>query len=141
MTHVIGHEALSDHQCLRLLSEVSIGRVVFTVDALPAVQPVYFAADPDHRPGTVSIVICTRDDAPVASIAGDSVVAFEIDNIDTDRERGWHVTAVGHAEIVDNPDQREQLARLPLRVWGPGDRTVYIRIDLEMLQGTRVGSS
>jgi hypothetical protein len=35
-------EQLGRDECLRLLGSVPIGRVAFTVDALPSVQPVTF---------------------------------------------------------------------------------------------------
>ena len=38
-------ETLSDGECLRLMASVPVGRIVYTVRAMPAVEPVNFAFD------------------------------------------------------------------------------------------------
>src|SRR3954454_19284755 len=40
-----GLEVLSNEECIRLLSRVPVGRIVYTDRALPAVQPVTFVVD------------------------------------------------------------------------------------------------
>ncbi|MEU8385537.1 pyridoxamine 5'-phosphate oxidase family protein, partial [Streptosporangium sp. NPDC048865] len=41
----VGLQILSRQECLTLLASTSIGRIVFTDRALPAVQPVGFVLD------------------------------------------------------------------------------------------------
>jgi hypothetical protein len=40
-------ESLDTQQCLRLMAGMTVGRVVYTLNAMPAVLPVRFRIDPD----------------------------------------------------------------------------------------------
>ena len=106
-----GLEILDRDECLRLLSRVPIGRIVFTHQALPAVQPVNFVFD-----GT-DIVIKTSSASRLATAATGTIVAFEIDEIDADAQSGWSVVAVGPARHVTAAEEVRGLDRLPC---GPG---------------------
>ncbi len=43
--HPPGPDVLSWYECLRLLASAQIGRIVYSDQALPAVQPVDFVVD------------------------------------------------------------------------------------------------
>jgi uncharacterized protein len=89
--------------CLQLLSTRTIGRLVYTKDALPAVQPVRYVIDDE------TIVFGSSEATPIfgahAGTAGaigtaGTVVAFEVDELDPDTGAGWVVTVVGGASIL-----------------------------------------
>jgi uncharacterized protein len=125
-------EVLDVLECLRLLDGALVGRVVFTDRTLPAVQPVSFAVDGD------AVVIRTAVDSALALAVQDSVVAFEVDDIDIDQWRGWSVNAVGRARVVTDPQEIARLARLPLPTdAGHGERQ-FVRIPMTMLSGQRL---
>ncbi|TDE34317.1 pyridoxamine 5'-phosphate oxidase family protein [Actinomadura sp. 6K520] len=127
-----GLEILDRDECLALLSRAAIGRIVFTHQALPAVQPVNFVFD-----GT-NIVIKVSRTSRLATAAAGTIVAFEVDEFDIAARTGWSVVAVGPARHVTDPDELRTLDRLPLRTWAPVERDRYICLRPELLTGRRV---
>jgi uncharacterized protein len=127
-----GLEVLSPNDCLALAQTVPIGRIVFTDQALPAVQPVNFLFNDG------CVIIRTAEGTKLAAALRNAVVAFEIDDFDARSESGWSVTVVGHAESVQDAAESARLARLPLRTWAPGDRDRFIRIRPEYINGRRI---
>jgi hypothetical protein len=64
---------------MRLLGSVSLGRIVFTARALPAIRPVCHLVDGDH------VIIRTDSSAAITSelrAEAGTVVAYEADAID-----------------------------------------------------------
>lgn len=127
-----GLEILDRDECLRLLAFVPVGRIVFTHRALPAVQPVNFVVDGE------AIIIRTVPGSKMHGATHDTVVAFEADDINFDEHSGWSVTVVGHASVVEDPDERRRLDALPLRPWAPGERDHFLRIPVDMVTGRRL---
>ncbi|MEV4377356.1 pyridoxamine 5'-phosphate oxidase family protein [Streptosporangium sp. NPDC049644] len=127
-----GLEVLSRPECLELLGSVSIGRIVFTDRALPAVQPVNFVLDDE------TVVIRTTIGSKLAAAARDAIVAFEADDFDPSARTGWSVTAVGPARAVYESREIERLARLPLTAWAPASRDHYILVQTGHLTGRRI---
>jgi uncharacterized protein len=128
-----GARTLDRQECLSLLPTVPIGRLVFTVRALPAVIPVNFALD-----GNEIVVRTARGSSLAAAVRG-AVVAFEVDEYDAQTCTGWSVTVTGRAREEDDPVQLERLARLPLVPWAGGQREHFILVPVELVTGRRVG--
>jgi uncharacterized protein len=127
---------LTRDECLRRMAGVAIGRIVYTRQAMPAVELVNFAiSDGD-------IVIRTSRSGKLAAAVAGAVVAFEVDQLDPAAETGWSVTAVGQSRAVTDPADVERLGRIGLAAWAPGDRAHYIRISPQILNGRviRTGS-
>ena len=124
-------ELMSYGECLRLLSCAQVGRVVFTVAALPAVLPVTFAV------ADAAIVMCTGVDTRLAAAADGGVLAFEVDEVDPTSRTGWSVVVTGVAELVS-----DALARLRLHgvvaPGAPGHHDVFIRLPLTVVSGRRI---
>ncbi|MFF3575241.1 PEP-utilizing enzyme [Nocardia jiangxiensis] len=101
--------ALDSNECPALLAGVSLGRVLYTRDALPAVRPVNHVV----RDGEIIIgagatpwltdMVRARDKA---------VLGYQADQIDQASHRGWTVRVVGYARIIDDPDRTALLAGL-----------------------------
>ncbi|HZB34082.1 MAG TPA: pyridoxamine 5'-phosphate oxidase family protein [Streptosporangiaceae bacterium] len=127
-----GLEVLSPHDCLALARTMPIGRIVFTDQALPAVQPVNFLLEDG------CVIIRTGEGTKLAAAIRDTIVAFEIDDYDARTESGWSVTLVGRAESVVDVAESARLARLPLRTWAPGNRDRFVRIKPEYISGRRI---
>jgi hypothetical protein len=123
---------LTRTECLHLMTSVPMGRIIYTRQALPAVELVNFALD------VGDIVIRTERSAKLAAAIRGAVVAFEVDSMDTARRAGWSVTAIGHSQEVTDPDQIARLERMGLSSWAPGDRKHFIRISPEILNGRRL---
>ncbi|MFG2006805.1 pyridoxamine 5'-phosphate oxidase family protein [Spirillospora sp. NPDC048911] len=127
-----GLEVLGDAECLALMQTMPIGRVVFTEQALPAVQPVNFVPDGN------SVVIRTAPGSKLAAATRGAIVAFETDDYDPETGTGWSVTAIGQARVVRDPAELARLSRLPLQPWSPEPKDHFIRIPCDRLTGRRI---
>lgn len=125
-------ETLDEEQCLGLLRTVRVGRLVFTEDALPAVQPVNF------RLYRNNIVIRVASGAKLRAATGNAVVAFQADELDPDLREGWSVTVVGHAELILATDELVELSGIWLQPWASGRRDHFIRVQTEKVTGKRL---
>jgi len=128
-------EELSRAECLRLLATVTIGRISYTRQALPAVDPVNFALDD----GT--IVVRTDAGAKLAAAADRTVVAFQADHLDLVLRSGWSVTVVGRCEEVTGPGDVARLDKLGLESWAPGARNHFLRIVPAIVTGRKLRGS
>jgi len=125
-------EQLSKDECLRLMASVSVGRIIYTRRALPAVELVNFAFD--HG----DIVVRTEGGGKLAAATQHSVVAFEVDCLDASQQTGWSVTAIGQSREVTEPGDIARLQTIALSSWARGPRDHFIRITPEILNGRRL---
>jgi nitroimidazol reductase NimA-like FMN-containing flavoprotein (pyridoxamine 5'-phosphate oxidase superfamily) len=113
------HRALRElnrEEALWLLSSVSLGRIVFTDRALPAIRPV------NHLVQDGQVVIRSHTGAAIVTAAGQRVVvAYEADAIDPDTHLGWSVVVTGVARLVLDPVAAARY-REQLRPWVDGRR-------------------
>ncbi|WP_291413129.1 pyridoxamine 5'-phosphate oxidase family protein [Actinophytocola sp.] len=118
---------LTRPESLRLLDQVPLGRIVYTVRALPAIVPVSHVVD------NGMVVVRTHVGAECAG----SVVAYQADQIDVDGRLGWSVTVTGVARRVLDPEELAGFeARLIPLVSADGVET--IRIYPEIVTGYRL---
>lgn len=127
-------ERLSRAECMRLMGSVSVGRVVYTREALPAVELVNFALDRGD------IVIRTDAGGKLAAATRGAVVAFEADSVDLTGRKGWSVTLVGQSREVTDSAEISRLEHIPLVTWAPGRRDHFIRISPAIVNGCRIGA-
>ncbi len=125
-------EQLSRHESLQLMASVSLGRIIYTRRALPAVEVVNFALD--HG----DIIVRTDGGGKLAAATQHSVVAFEADCLDAAQQAGWSVTAIGQSQEVTDPAEIGRLQNIGLSSWAPGSREHFIRISPEILNGRRL---
>jgi uncharacterized protein len=125
-------EDLSRAECLRLLATVWIGRICYTRQALPAVEPVNFAL---HNG---AIVIRTDAGGKLAAATDHTVVAFQADDLDPILRSGWSVTVVGRSEEVTDAVDIARLGEVGLELWAPGTRDRFIRVVPAIVTGRRL---
>jgi uncharacterized protein len=126
-------EQVSRAECMRLMGSVPVGRIVYTRQALPAVELVNFAlVDGD-------IVIRTSAEGKLAAATHGAVVAFEADSADVAGQACWSVTIVGQARAVTEGAEIRCLERISLTPWVPGQGGHFIRISPTIVNGRRVG--
>ncbi|MGN5386016.1 pyridoxamine 5'-phosphate oxidase family protein [Streptomyces sp. JL7001] len=123
-------------EALRLLSTVSLGRIVFTQHALPAVRPV------NHLVENEAIIVRIHEDGALASLAAPAdapgvVVAYEADVIDSVTHLGWSVVVTGYARVVADADEMDRYAHL-LRPWVARRMTSALRIRPDLVTGFRL---
>ncbi|WP_020574162.1 pyridoxamine 5'-phosphate oxidase family protein [Actinopolymorpha alba] len=124
--------ALTPVESLALLNDAPVGRIVFTDQTLPAVEPVYFTMDDD------AVIVRTTAGSRLARSIHDSIVAFEVDNSDLEPGSGWSVTALGRAEVVTEPTELARLSLLPSDGMELTAPVHYVRIRLRRIHGYRV---
>lgn len=124
-------EELNRRQCLDLLAGPRVGRLVFTEDELPTIQPV------NYRLWHDDVVIRVAGGGKLAAAAHNQVVAFEADEVDSELRNGWSVTVVGHAEPITDVDALVELAGTFLEPWVEGRRDHFVRIRAEKMTGRR----
>jgi nitroimidazol reductase NimA-like FMN-containing flavoprotein (pyridoxamine 5'-phosphate oxidase superfamily) len=125
-------EVLDRERCLELLATVRVGRLVFTEDALPAVQPV------NYRLWRDDVVIRVAGGAKLSAAERNIVVAFEADELDPDLRTGWSVTVVGHAQRITDVSELVELSGTFLQPWVDGRRDHFVRIRTEKVTGRRL---
>ncbi|MEU3561307.1 pyridoxamine 5'-phosphate oxidase family protein [Kitasatospora sp. NPDC091257] len=108
---------LDRKRSLELLARADVGRVVYTVDALPAVLPVPFRLAPG------GVLLSAPAGSELARAVDGAVIAFEADEVDGRDGSGWFVTVLGRAQV-----------RPAARTADPGG-TVRIRIRPELVIG------
>lgn len=127
-------EHLPREECLRLLGQVPVGRIVYTRQALPAVELVNFALHDGD------IIIRTDSSGKLAAATRGAVVAFEADSVDAAAHEGWSVTVIGYAEAVADSGQIRRLELVDLVPWAPGRRDHFIRIAPTIVNGRRLAA-
>ncbi|MET9895320.1 pyridoxamine 5'-phosphate oxidase family protein [Streptomyces sp. NPDC006465] len=127
---------LDGGEALRLLGSVSLGRIVFTRQALPAIRPV------NHVLVDGDIVIRTHGDAALTRYTRQNesegaVVAYEADDIDPDTHLGWSVVVTGYARLVTDPWELARYRPL-LRPWVSRTMDHAVRISPVLVTGVRL---
>ncbi|MCY0944503.1 pyridoxamine 5'-phosphate oxidase family protein [Streptomyces antarcticus] len=123
-------------EALGLVATVSLGRIVFTQHALPAVRPV------NHLVEGEDIIVRIHDDGALASLVAPAdvpgvVVAYEADAIDPVTHLGWSVVVTGYACPVTDADEVARFASL-LRPWVGRPMTGALRIRPDLVTGFRL---
>lgn len=131
MNQETGFRELGRRECLALLANESIGRVIYTHGALPAVLPVRFSLDRDS-----SVVLRTSVASRLAGAVEGSVVAFETDRFDEAAGTGWSVTVTGRATQVTESGARARLNGTGTGPWMPLKDETLIRIVPELVTGS-----
>jgi nitroimidazol reductase NimA-like FMN-containing flavoprotein (pyridoxamine 5'-phosphate oxidase superfamily) len=121
-------------QALDLLAAVGYGRIVFTLNALPAIRPV------NHLVDNGEIVIRTRLTAKLTTVVRPPdgiVVAYEADELDPIRRVGWSVVVTGIARPVTDTARVARYEQL-LHPWVDQAMDTVIGIQPEIITGFRV---
>jgi hypothetical protein len=121
---------ISRRECLDLLTQAQVGRVVFVRGALPEVIPVCYLVAGE------TVVFGVDSKSPVAQQIEGSIVAFQADSFDSERECGWHVRAVGTFQPAFSSDELAVAGVVVPRAWAIGeDVERVIQVDLEVVGG------
>jgi Pyridoxamine 5'-phosphate oxidase len=133
MTPARRRSELTRAECLRRVGSVPFGRIVFTVRALPAVQPV------GHLVDGAQVIIRARLGAAIGSAADGSgtIVAYQADLIDPVLRAGWSVVIIGRAHRVTSEAQAARY-RKSLPSWVDGEMDEVIAIDADLVTGFRI---
>ena len=124
---------LTPAECWDLLRGTSLGRVVFTMHAMPAIRPV------NHLIDGRTIVIRSHLGSAITGHASrdGAVVCYEADDIDPERHTGWSVIATGIARLVTDPGAVSRYQR-SLEPWVARPMDQVIAITPETITGIQL---
>jgi nitroimidazol reductase NimA-like FMN-containing flavoprotein (pyridoxamine 5'-phosphate oxidase superfamily) len=128
---------LGEAECLELLTDGGMGRLVFTSRYGPTALPVMYKIDEG------SIVVGTWDpvfdeDLRTGIAYADYQVAVEVDQIDQQAHEGWIVLARGAAHHLDTEAERAPLINAGLEPWVEDVPAHFIRVSPTSIFGVRV---
>jgi nitroimidazol reductase NimA-like FMN-containing flavoprotein (pyridoxamine 5'-phosphate oxidase superfamily) len=129
-----GFRELDRHECMRLLATASVGRIVFTRQALPAVLLSSFRVD-----GEGAVLVRTSAASELARAVDGAIVAFEADVVDESTHSGWSVVITGRAALVTGPVEQRRPGRTDPRSSSPATEVVFVRIEPELVAGRDLG--
>ncbi|MHB8682609.1 MAG: pyridoxamine 5'-phosphate oxidase family protein [Acidimicrobiales bacterium] len=128
----VGMAVLDEAECLALLSKATLGRVAVSIGAVPAVFPV------NYRILDGLVVFRTGAGTKLDAAVRNSVIAFEVDEVDPRYHEGWSVLVVGMADELRDPVMIERATHLPLVSWAPGERDHVVCLRPEFVSGRRI---
>jgi len=130
-------ERLGEAECMELLADKGMGRLVFNSRYGLTALPVAYKIDGG------SMVLGTWDpvfdeDLRTGIAHADYQVAVEVDQIDLHAHEGWIVLARGAAHHLDTEAEREPFIDTVLMPWIEGVPTHFIRVSPTTIFGVRV---
>ncbi|MGZ8735466.1 MAG: pyridoxamine 5'-phosphate oxidase family protein [Acidimicrobiia bacterium] len=123
---------LSRDECIALLRQVRLGRVGVSVDALPAIFPVFLTVIDG------AVVFRTVPGTKLKAAADGAIVAVEADGYDDATGEGWSVLVRGVAnELAD--EARTEIARSRLTTtWIDGAPEHLVEVSTDLVTGRRL---
>jgi uncharacterized protein len=132
------HESidLTHEECERLLRSGVGGRIALSSPDGPHIVPVNYSVVDD------AIIVRTSPYSVLGTYGRDTMLAFEVDQLDHERQRGWSVVARGRGEVVSDPAQLEHIRTTwEPRPWAAGARSLHLRLRWSELSGRRIGAA
>jgi nitroimidazol reductase NimA-like FMN-containing flavoprotein (pyridoxamine 5'-phosphate oxidase superfamily) len=127
-----GLTVLSEQACRELLEIARIGRVLVSMDAMPAALPVNF------RVVAGEIAFRTAPGSKLSAAVDHTVLGFEVDDFDEQRRSGWSVLVVGTSRVATEPDEIAELDRAGLDSWWMAPSARYVLIEIQRISGRRI---
>lgn len=124
---------LRAEECWELAARMPVGRIAWASAGGPFVVPVNFVVH-DGR-----IVIHTAAYSALVRESDDSVVAFEVDEVDPVTRSGWSVLFRGRAHVGFRNGDRTQLPEVDS--WADASRRLSVTIDVHEVTGRRVSAA
>lgn len=118
---------LSDDESWRLLSSVTLGRLVATSGTRLEIFPVNFLVQ--HR----TILFRTAEGTKLAAALMNDRVLFEVD--DHNFVSGWSVIVRGIPELLETPDEIAEAERSQLLSWTSTHKRRFVRIKVQEISG------
>ena len=123
---------LGPEQSWSRLGSAGVGRIVFDSDDGPVALPVNYAASNE------SILVRTAEDSPIAQIASNSKVSFEVDHIDDAMSAGWSVLIYANCEQLDAAEAERIAEGVSLLPWAGGSREHWLRLHVRSIVGRSI---
>jgi nitroimidazol reductase NimA-like FMN-containing flavoprotein (pyridoxamine 5'-phosphate oxidase superfamily) len=126
---------LSPEECEQLLRYGVGGRIALSSPNGPHIVPVNYSVVDD------AIIVRTSPYSILGTYGRDAMLAFEVDQLDHERQRGWSVVARGRGQVVTDPEMIERIRSVwEPRPWAAGSRNLSLRLRWTELTGRRIGA-
>ena len=126
-----GLDVVGLDDCWQLLRGRTVGRVVFTLRALPAIRPLNYTVSGAH-------ILLRPQSRRLAEQLDGQVVAFEVDEIDELTHQGWSVVITGTARHVVDVAELARLGGLAATSWVGGDEANTVVITVGDMTGRMI---
>ena len=123
---------LSEADCKELLANHTAGRVGFMAPDGPQILPVTY----QYRNG--SVIFRTSAFGALSGLVRRTSVAFEIDDIDEQKETGWSVLMLGFAQAMAHDYLLTSAWETGPVPWAQGTRNLFIEIVQRTISGRSV---
>lgn len=120
---------LDEAACRRLLTTVEIGRLGFTVRALPRILPVPFTVRGDE------VITGSLHGSAAVSPRPGEIVAFEAESYDSTVREGWCAGVVGPCRVLTDPDEVAAIHVMAIAPWIPSQAGDYFAITMGLIYG------
>ena len=125
---------LAAEDCEALLRATVVGRMACVTPAGLHVLPM------NHSVVGDAVLVRVGPGSLLAELDPGTPLAYEIDRIDHEHQRGWSVVAHGAAEhVTDEAELAEIAQHWPPRPWAAGSRPHHVRLRWTRLTGRRLG--
>jgi nitroimidazol reductase NimA-like FMN-containing flavoprotein (pyridoxamine 5'-phosphate oxidase superfamily) len=125
-------QVLGEEDCRNLLAAAHVGRVVVSMDAMPAAFPVNYVLVGRE------VYFRTSTGTKLSAAVNGTVVAFQVDRIDSLGSEGWSVLVIGRARLVTDPAEQALLDRVGLTSWAAPADAGYVAIGTDRVTGRRL---
>jgi hypothetical protein len=131
-------EPLSEAECMQVLANGGLGRLVYNSRYGPTALPITYQVDGE------SIFLGTWDpvlfdeDLRTGIAHAEYQVAVEADQIDLEAREGWVVLVRGAAHHLDTDAERAPIIGAGLEPWIEGVPAHFIRVDPTSTWGNRI---
>jgi nitroimidazol reductase NimA-like FMN-containing flavoprotein (pyridoxamine 5'-phosphate oxidase superfamily) len=124
---------LNRDECLQLLGGCRLGRVGVSVDALPAIFPVFLTVMEDRN-----VVFRTVPGTKLTAASRGEIVAVEADEFDAASGEGWSVLVRGVARALEDGHRAEQARQRLHPHWMFGSAEHFVQVSTDLVTGRRV---
>ena len=127
-------QELAYSTCRGLLASGVVGRAGVCTSSGPRIFTVNYAVVDE------AVVFRTTPDSLLGTVATHSFLAFQVDSLDYEYQRGWSVQATGRGQAVVRPQELDHIRTVwEPRPWAAGSRELYIRLAWDELTGRQLG--
>ncbi len=125
---------LSYSECETLLRAGVVGRIALSTPTGPHIVPVNYSIVDSE------IIVRTSAYSVLGTYGRDATLAFEVDHLDLQNQRGWSVVARGRADVITDQTELEHIRKVwEPRPWAGGTRGLFLRIPWTELSGRQLG--
>ena len=130
-------DSLNPEQCIELLTQQVVGRIIFVDEQGPGAVPVNYAVAGNE------IILRVAEDSHLRALI-DNPIGFEADYTNADQSEGWSVLVRGSGREIPMTEVPQILKtlgdRLP-RPWAEGVHNTWLGIKADTLTGRRLSGA